>query len=91
MPDTKPISRKSAADRGATHELYEPRLASELFPRNGNTRSWVVWLEQECKRLILRRRNAVIFYDRGQLGLAVDCLTDGSTFCEPQIAKFGVH
>lgn len=90
MSETKLISRKSAADIGITHELYEPRLAGELFPHNGEVRSWREWLEQEAARLNSHQHNVSIFTDMGRLGLAVNCLTEHASGCESK-GKFGVH
>jgi hypothetical protein len=90
LKETKPISRKSAAGIGITHELYEPRLADELFPHNGEVRSWREWLEQEALRLNSHQRNVSIFTDMGRLGLAVNCLTANANGCELK-GKFGVH
>lgn len=86
----QPVSRLEAAGFGATHELYEPRLLDEAFWRSKkHMRSWQLYLETEMSRLHKLGRTAIMFHERGKVGLAVNCLTEQG--CSERQPKKGMH
>lgn len=86
-----PVSRGEAAKDGANHELYGSRFrdtpfTDELHP----SRCWGEFIDNEADRINSNPdRRAVVFFERGKIGLAVDC--QSSRECEHSKTVRDVH
>lgn len=70
-----PVSRGQAANDGANHELYGSRFRdTEFSDAQHPTRCWGEFIDAEADRIGSNPdRRAVVFFERGKIGLAVDC------------------